>query len=303
MKPLNTLALLVAVSLNGCNDSGSQGHTTPLPVTVSIEPQRQLLSAIGGNRVEVTSLLANGTDPETYDPTLASLMSLENSLAWFQIGNIPFEQQLSNRIGPQLTRFDTSTGIDLIEGTHGHDHADHHHDHDGRHDHSHDGIDPHTWSSVRNMKIIGANMLAGLIEIDPAGKDYYTARFDSVATRLDSLDACYTRRLAPARGSTFMVWHPSLSYFARDYGLRQISVAADHRETSLISLQSTIDDAIANGVEVFFEQSSYDPRLSATVRQHIGAVCSSFNPLDYDWEQSLDNVVSTIAAHSPASIE
>lgn len=185
-------------------------------------------------------------------------------------------------------------GVELIEGTHNCGHDDHDHDHD----HDHPGGDPHTWSSVSNLKIMARNMQSALAEIDPSGASYYKARYDSVAARLDSLDLSYAGRLSKARGMAFMVWHPSLSYFARDYGLRQISVSADHRETSLLSLQSTIDKAIGEGVEVFFEQSSYDPRLSATVKRHIGAVCVTFNPLEYDWQRGLDAVVEALETHA-----
>lgn len=294
--------LTAGAAVTSC--SGGRDTAGPIPVTVSIEPQRSILEAIGGERVTVSSLLANGEDPETYDPTIASLINLERSGAWFMVGNQAFEAELAGKIGTGVRRFDTSEGTLLITGTHGESRADDH-DHDADEadeeshhgHHHHGGIDPHTWSSVRNLKIMASNMLAGLEEIDPDGSNYYRARHDSLVARLDSLDAAYARRLAGAEGMTFMVWHPSLSYFARDYGLRQIAVAADHRETSILSLQSTIDHAIDEGVTVFFEQNSYDPRLSATVKRHINATCATFNPLDYEWQKGLDTVVQTLEAN------
>lgn len=292
-----TASVAVAMAIHSCAgpvESSSQSY--PLSVTVSIEPQRQMLEAIGGDRVSVSSLLAGGGDPETYDPTLASLVHLEQSAAWFQIGNMPFEDELTRKIGSKLKCVDTSEGVELIEGTHDCGHDDHEHEHHHGHDHS--GGDPHTWSSVRNLKIMARKMKETLTEIDPSGASYYKARYDSVANRLDSLDKSYGERLSRAADKAFMVWHPSLSYFARDYGLRQISVSADHRETSLLSLQSTIDKAIDEGVKVFFEQSSYDPRLSATVKRHIGAVCVTFNPLEYDWQRGLDAVVEALEQHA-----
>ncbi len=290
---------IVPLLICGCRKNQSEsGSHAPLLLTVSIEPQRQILEAIGGDRVAVNSLLANGEDPETFDPTIGTLVHLDKSAGWFQMGNMPFEDELAKKLRSGIICVDTSEGISLIEGTHGHEH--HHadeHDHD-HHRHSHDGVDPHTWSSVKNMKIIASNMYEALTVMDPEGKGYYKERFDSVLSRLDSLDSEYARRLSPVSGKSFMVWHPSLSYFARDYGLRQISVATDHRETSLISLQSTIDKAIDEGVDVFFEQSSYDPRLSATVQRHIGTVCVTFDPLDYNWQEGLDRVVTALMPDS-----
>lgn len=290
------IAVAACMVASGCSSGAPDTHDADgrLRLTVSLEPQRALLEAIGGDRVTVSSLLANGSDPETYDPTMATLMALERSAAWIRIGNLPFEDAILERMPDAAARvFDSSAGIELIEGSHGC--TAHSHDDDGNaHGHSH-AVDPHVWSSVKNMKIIGANMLSALDEIDPEGAMYYHARYDSVASRLDSLDAAYSRRLSPVKGKSFMVWHPSLSYFARDYGLVQHSVTADHRETSLLQLQRTIDRAVDAGVDVFFEQGSYDPRMSSTVRQHLGAVCATFNPLAYDWENGLDTVVSVLA--------
>lgn len=295
-KPWFVGAVAASVVAVGCSHVADDSHDAGgrLKVTVSIEPQRALLEAIGGDRVTVNSLLANGADPETYDPTMATLMDLERSAAWIRIGHMPFEDAILARM-PDATAqiYDSSEGIELIEGTHG---DDGHDEDEGHHGHNHiHAIDPHIWSSVRNMRIIGVNMLAALEDIDPEGAGYYRERYDSVAAHLDSLDMAYADVLAPVKGKSFMVWHPSLSYFARDYGLIQHSVTADHRETSLLQLQRTIDDAVDAGVDVFFEQSSYDPRLSSTVRQHLGAVCATFNPLDYDWESGLDRVVSALA--------
>ena len=56
------------------------------------------------------------------------------------------------------------------------------------------------------------------------------------------------------------VWHPSLSYFARDYGLEQISLGTEGKEMSAKSLTEAIDKARDKGVGVFFFQKEYDSR-------------------------------------------
>ena len=62
--------------------------------------------------------------------------------------------------------------------------------------------------------------------------------------RLDSIDNAITARLAPHKGDSFIVWHPSLSYFARDYGLNQVVVGgSEHKESSIADLKESIDTA------------------------------------------------------------
>ena len=53
------------------------------------------------------------------------------------------------------------------------------------------------------------------------------------------------------RGSSFLVWHPSLSYFARDYGLHQIALGgAEHKEVSIPALREAIEEARGSGASV-----------------------------------------------------
>ncbi len=310
MKLIFRLVMAVGLSCSAaCSAPGPDGGRK-LNIVVSIEPQRAIAEAIGGDRVEVTTLLTGGSDPETFDPTIASMMRLERADGWMQIGNTLFEDELTERMrlgerGPLTV--DTSDGVALIEGhdcghSHGHedDHcheSDHDHCHESDHDHEghhHSGADPHTWSSPANLKIMADNMLRALSALAPADSAYFAGRHARLAARIDSIDADFRARLHPVKGKAFMVWHPSLSYFARDYGLRQLSVSADHSEPSILELQSVIAGAMEKGVNVFIAQSSFDPRISATISNHIGARAAVFDPLDYRWEAQLDSVVSIL---------
>ena len=87
--------------------------------------------------------------------------------------------------------------------------------------------------------------------------------------------------LASKKGTAFLVWHPSLSYFARDYGLLQISVGQEGKEASVQQLQSKIDEAKAHNAEVFFYQKEFDSRQAEVVNEQIGAEMVIINPLNY----------------------
>lgn len=258
-------------------------------VTVSIEPQKYLLEQITGDRVEVRCLLSNSANPETYDPTVTHLMNLQKSLGFLRMGNIGFEAALLDKIhqaNPELPIFNTSSGVNLITGTHGH---------------SHDGVmhtetDPHTWSSVKNAKIIVKNMLDAMVEIDPDNKAYYHKNYNRYIAHLDSLDSAITARLAPVTGSAFMVWHPSLSYFARDYGLQQVVIGnAEHKDVSPAQLKESIDHAKEHGADVFFTQKDFDSRQVSAINDQIGAREVSINPMAYDWEAEITSIANALA--------
>lgn len=261
-------------------------HEKPI-VTVSIEPQKYLLEQITGDRVEVRTLIANGANPETFDPSVNHIMNLAKSIGFLRMGNIGFEAAILDKVHgehPDLPIFNTSIGVIPVTGTHSHDGV------------THNVIDPHTWTSVKNVKIISKNMLNAMTEIDPSNASYYRTNYEHFAARLDSLDNAFTERLAPHKGEAFMVWHPSLSYFARDYGLEQIPAgSADSKEMAMGALKDVIDHAADHNVKVFFLQKDLDGRQAEALGAQLDIEKVTVNPLAYDWETEMTAIVDAIA--------
>lgn len=115
------------------------------------------------------------------------------------------------------------------------------------------------------------------------------------SNRLDSLDAGLDSLLASSRGKAFVVWHPSLSYFARDYGLRQISLSPEGKEASVNMMQTAVDSARASGAEILFFQKEIDSRQAETANEQIGATLVNINPLSYNWNKEIINIANAIA--------
>ncbi len=111
---------------------------------------------------------------------------------------------------------------------------------------------------------------------------------------MDSIDSVVAGRLG-SEGGAFAVWHPSLSYFARDYGLEQIAVGAESKEVSPRRLKEIIDEARADSVEVFFFQREYDSRQAQTINSAIGSRLVTIDPLSYDWEGQLFLITDELA--------
>ncbi len=237
------VAVAIVVFVVGCADPAAR----KIPVvSVSIEPQRWLLEQIVGDKMEVRSLMGNGGNPEHYEPTFSHLANLEKSVAYFQVGNLGFESAIMEKVqanNPDLPIYCVSDSIRMILDTHHHDH----------HKDSEECLayDPHTWSSVKNAKIMAANMLRGMKEVDADNAAYYTRNFITLSHKLDSLDLMLTEKLAPVCGGSFIVWHPSLSYFARDYGLTQLALGMENKELSVEETRSLIDRARSAGTTVF----------------------------------------------------
>ena len=257
-------------------------------ITVSIQPQRYLLEQIVEGRFHVVSLLTQGSNPEAYEPNMSHLMNLEKSEAYFCIGNIGFELAIVEKAkteNPDLKVYDTSKGISLLRGSHGAEHSVHSHE-----------VDPHVWTSVTNAEAITKNMLDAVVELDPKHAKQYEKNYAKLIARLEKLDNSLRSELDSVQCRTFLVWHPSLSYFARDYGFKQISMEYEGKEAPVSHLKTEIDEAKRSQARVFFFQKEFDSRQVATVNEQIGAKLVTINPMSYEWESELKHIADALAS-------
>lgn len=281
-----SLAAAVMAVVAGCIHNAPSSKV----VTVTLPPQKYLVEQIAGDRLEIRCLLSNGANPETYDPTVTNMMNLDKSIAYMRVGNVGFEDAILSKISlanPSLPIYNVSEGIELITGTHSHG------------DTLHSAPDPHTWSSVKNARVMAGNILEALKAIDPAGTREYNQNYERFAARLDSLDAAFASRLAAAGSPTFVVWHPSLSYFARDYGLTQVVAGgAENKELSIAGVRQAIDNASAADAGVIFVQKDLDSRHAEVINSSINAREVEINPLSGEWENELNKIVDALTATS-----
>lgn len=279
---LTFLATAIAIVIAGCSNSERQRS-----LTVSIEPQQYLLEQIVCDRWKVNALLTKGADPENFDPPMSALKTAINGQAYFKLGHTAFEDKLIPRLtsadGDTMMVVDTSYGIPMITGSHSHDGDDHHHEYD-----------PHVWSSVSNAKIMAGNMLRGIVELDPENKSYYTANYNNLINSLDSLDRAIRSVVGQHEESSFITWHPSLTYFARDYGLNQISLGAENKEMSADMFRNKIEEAKRHHAVAFLVQPEYDHDRSRDIAAQAGAKTVRVNLLVHDWPQEMLRVAHAV---------
>lgn len=258
-------------------------------LSVSIPAQKWLLDSIVGDRFKVISMIETGANPETFEPSLRQLADMERSALYFTVGNLDFEISSLDKIRenyPDMQIVDSSRGIERVHSEHVHSHSE-----EGEeHCHGEDG-DPHVWSSLPNARIMARNMYDKVVELDPANQDYYTARYRDLDAGLASLNDSVSRELAPLRNRTFLVWHPSLSYFARDYGLRQVSVETAGKESSPAQYRVRLDKARVVNPLVFFTQAEFDSRQAQSMAAELDVPVVSISMM----QANLPAQIKTIA--------
>ena len=270
--------------LSACKPS-AQSEQKPT-ITVTLEPLRYFTEAIAGDQYQVVSMVPKGSSPETYDPTPQQLVALNKSQAYFRIGHIGFEQTWMDRLAsnsPQLKFFDTSEGIDLIR-TAGHQHGDHYHA---------GGVEPHVWNSANNAIILAENIYQALCKLDSPNQTYYKERLDSLKLTIQETDKTI-RELLQKADRTFLIYHPALSYFARDYGLKQVSIEEEGKEPSPAQLKTLIETCRKENIHVIFVQQEFDVRNAQLIADELGVTIIPINPLSYDWPTEMINVAKAL---------
>ncbi|MBR6621025.1 MAG: zinc ABC transporter substrate-binding protein [Bacteroides sp.] len=278
------ISILIVLCLTACGSAPSSGEAPTL--TVTLEPLRYFVEAIAGDKFQVECMVPKGSSPETYDPTPQQLVKLSQSQAYFRIGYIGFEQVWMEKLqaNSQIKVFDTSRGITLIHAD-GHWHGDHFHE---------GGVEPHVWNSATNAVIIAENIYTALTELDTTNQSYYKERLDSLKQTIQATDK-HIRKLLRNADHSFLIYHPALSYFARDYGLEQISIEESGKEPSPAQLKALIETCRKEQTRVIFVQQEFDTRNAQLIADELGVQIVPINPLSYDWPAEMIRVAKTLS--------
>lgn len=282
---LSIICLLLAFS--SCSNTEKNDKPT---ITVTIEPLRYFTEVIAGDKFKVVSMVPAGSSPETYDPTPQQMVNLNKSIAYLRIGYIGFEQSWTGKLQeslPKLPFYDTSAGVNLI-----HQQCSHSHDNNAPENHVH-GVEPHIWNSTENAKIIANNICNALQELDSKNSEYYNCRLDSLTKIIEQTDEKIKEIITDA-DKTFLIYHPALTYFARDYGLEQISIEEGGKEPSPAHLQSLIELCKDKNAKVIFVQQEFDMRNAETIAKELGVEVVPVNPLNYNWTEEMINTAKAL---------
>lgn len=284
MKQIGWIVLL-AITF-ACTGKQKQGNPEERVITVTMEPLRYFTEQIAGDKFKVVTMVPKGSSPETYDPAPSQLVDLGKSELYFKIGHIGFEQLWMDKLSanaPGMKVIDTSAGIDLItdDAHHGHGHG------------PSTGVEPHIWNSPANALIIAGHIKEALIQADPENAPYYETRYDSLKSEIVRTDEQLKQMLGTA-DRTFMIYHPALSYFARDYGLRQISIEEGGKQPSPAHLKALIDECRKENVHVIFVQQEFDLRNAELIAKETGTRIVPINPLSYQWKDELIGVAAAL---------
>lgn len=274
------LFLLIALLLTACGGN-RQAEQKPV-ITVSIEPLRYFTEAIAGDRYQVVSMVPEGSSPETYDPTPRQMIDLSRSRAFLRAGYLGYELVWTDKLqqnAKDVPFFNLSEGIELIREKE-HAHAE--------------GVEPHIWTSIANAEIIADNISRVMCRIDPEHAEEYKVNAATLKTKIADVDK-EIQACLPGAAKAFLIYHPSLSYFAREYGLTQISIEEGGKEPSPAQLKALVARCREMKVGVIFVQKEFDTRNAEVIARELHIPVVTINPLSYQWEREMRGIARVLS--------
>jgi zinc/manganese transport system substrate-binding protein len=201
-------------------------------VVVSFSVLESLVKEVGGERVEVESLIPRGSDPHAYGLSPQDMVKLGDADVIIFNG-LGFEGGLERALDALDFRgawVEAGRGIDVeMLG-----------DHDDHGDHGEGGVDPHGFHDPEAVKVYGRAIKDVLVEVDEEGSSYYEERYQDFVRRVEALDRELKEKFdgyEMGEGEVILVGHGGLGYFGRAYGfhfegvegLSGVSTLSGHR--------------------------------------------------------------------------
>ena len=254
MRKSFAIVLLLAMS--------ASAWAAKLPVVASFSILADMTRQIGGDRVEVTSLVGPDQDAHVFQPSPSDVKRVAAAKV-FVVNGLGFEgwmARLNKSAGFKGTLVVASQGIKpLIAADDGHGHSVN---------------DPHAWHDLTLAQVYVRNIAQGLIKADPAGKAYYQQRADAYSKQIAALNnwAQQTFAAIPTAQRKVLTTHDAFAYLGKRYQVQFLSVqgVSTDAEASAKTVAGLIRQIRQSKVKAVFLENMTDPRLINQLSREAG---------------------------------
>jgi zinc/manganese transport system substrate-binding protein len=264
-RPLILAALAAASAIL---PASAQQEATKLKVVTTFSILGDFAREVGGDRVDVTTLVGPNGDIHVYTPTPADAEAIKNARLVI-VNGLGLEGWL-----PRLVKSSGSNAT-IVVATHGTVPRKVAAGEILSRDCGAGSVDPHAWQSVPNAETYVANIRDAMVAADPANAAAYTANASAYQARLETLDGEVRRALAPIPSNRRMVisTHDAFGYFAAAYGITFVAPEGVSTETepSAQDIASIIAQIKKEKIPAVFLESTSDPRLMRQIASETGA--------------------------------
>lgn len=284
-----TLIFILATIFFACGSQKNKDDGKPV-LTVSILPLKTFVEEIAGNDFEINVLLPPGASPADFTLIPSQLKNITRSEIWFRIGYIGFEYSWREKIeqaNQKMKVVNLAEGLDLI--------SDENLPSGERSKIA--GINPHTWLSPTLVKQMANRITEELFLLNPKKKSEYQDNLARFLQEIDNLDGEIRAALKDFEGHQFIMFHPSLSYFAREYGLVQYSLEPGGKEPTPQRMTALVDFAHDEDIRVIYIQSDVDREQARVFAEEINGEVVQMWPLNPAWFENLREITEKLTTN------
>jgi zinc transport system substrate-binding protein len=261
---VSVMMMYSANSIDARNEKSTQNVTSKIQysennqeskinVVASFYPIYDFVKKVGGDKVDVSTLIPIGVEPHDFDPTIQQIQDAES--ADLVIYNGAGLESWVDKINAKL-KIDASQGLSLLTSN----------DTEAR-----GGYDLHVWLDPILVQTQVERIKDALVNIDPTNSQYYESNANKFIAELNNLDNRIKTDLATCNKKDFIAFHNAFTYFAHRYGLNQHSIYGITPEGEVLPqrLQEVIRLAQNLGLNTIYSEDLVDPRSAELIAQEI----------------------------------
>lgn len=317
---IGLLLLLAACGTTGENTSSAGDAQDTVTIVTSIYPLEDFTKKIGGEHVQVTTLIPPGADSHTYEPTSKEILDIAKADAFIYngLGMETYAEKISETLKDEdVVMVEAAHGIEAIahehehegeethehseEEAHDHEHDEEEHDHEHEEDatheeehddgHNHGDQDPHVWIDPYQAIVLAENIKNTLVELKPEASDTFEENFETLKQDLEELDEKFHQLVDSKENPEMIVSHAGYGYWEKSYGIKSIPIAglSSSQEPSQSDLTELIQVAKEKELKYVIFEQNVTPKVAKVIQDEIGAESLYLHNLSTLTEEDIAN--------------
>ena len=248
-----------------------------ISVVASIFPIADLVKQVGGDYVEVTTIIPPGASPHTFEPKPSLVKKIHASRVLFLVG-AGLEFWAEKFIKSSKNRLHTvvlSEGVSLIGIT------DHHHQDKENHPHGESFANPHIWLDPEITRTIISKIVTTLGELDTEHENYYKQNGSRFEDELEKLDGLIRSTVSQFKTKKYVAFHPAWAYFARRYGLESVGTIEETpgKNPTPRYIKRIIEQIKAHEIQAVFAEPQLNPKVAEVIAKEANVTVLLLDPL------------------------
>lgn len=280
-KNLFVIFLLALITMTACGKDEESIKDRPVAeektedkktIYASFYPVAEFVKMIAGDKFDVKTIIDSSDEPHSFELTSQAMKELGSAdlIAFNGASMESFINDLKDNIKDDDKFLDLSAGLTLLDSSgEGSDMT---------------SVNPHTWLSIKNAKLMVDNIYRKLSAMDPDNQNYYKENLDSTLSKFDELDNKFTEELSKVKDKEkyFVVSHAAFNYLADDYGLKQVAVTgiSPEEEPSAKDLKTIADFVKDKNIKTIFFEGKATPKVAETLAKNTGTKTSTLYTME-----------------------